>query len=237
MNAWRWFLKCNTVVLQREMNLLKQVDTEESEQKDKGKIVRVPSLRRKPSDKRNPPPKVTDIKSTTPLPPTHSVSWRVPLETIFSPVEKSPRFQEFTSSEVPEVPSSNKTEMKAETRLGEIIPPATPKTMGPQAASLQSDSSLDSPLSPTPRSQQHSSNLSESQATDHTSPQEKGAIGSSFTSLQTKLTTTPPEPGQRSLDNSPNLLLSSYSWERLRNTSSVSLKNFWFSPHKTTNLC
>nr|XP_054490920.1 spectrin beta chain, non-erythrocytic 5 [Agelaius phoeniceus] len=203
----------------REMNLLKQVDTEESEQKDKGKIVRVPSLRRKPSDKRNAPPKVTETKSTTPLPPVpaHSVSWRVPLETIFSPIEKSPtRFQEFTSSEVPEVQSSNKTEMKAETRLGEIITPATPKVVGPQAASLGS------PLSPPPISQQLSSNVSESQATDHRSPQEKDAIGSSFSSLQTKPTATPPEPGQRSPDNSPNLLLPSSSWERLKNTSSVS---------------
>lgn len=231
------FKKCNTAVLQREMNLLKQVDTEESEQKDKGKIVRVPSLRRKPSDKRNPPPKVTEIKSTTPLPPTHSVSWRVPLETIFSPVEKSPRFQEFTSSEVPGVQNSNKTEMKAETRPSEIITPATPKTVDPQAASLESHSSSGSPLSPTPISQQHSSNLSESLATDHTSPQEKDAIGSSFSNLQTKLTATPPKPGQRSLDNSPNLLLSSYSWERLKNTSSVSPRNFCFPPHKTTNLC
>ncbi|XP_053802113.1 spectrin beta chain, non-erythrocytic 5 [Vidua chalybeata] len=209
----------------REMNLLKQVDTEESEQKDKGKVVRVPSLRRKPSDKRNAPPKVTETKSTMPLPPVpaHSVSWRVPLETIFSPIEKSPtKFQEFTSSEVPEVQSSNRTEMKAETRLGQIITPATPKVAGPQAASLESRSILGSPLSPTPISQQHSSNLSESQATDHRSPQEKGAIGSSFSSLQTKPTATPPEPGQRSLDNSPNLLLASSSWERLKNTSSVS---------------
>uniref|UniRef100_H0ZL45 Spectrin beta, non-erythrocytic 5 n=1 Tax=Taeniopygia guttata TaxID=59729 RepID=H0ZL45_TAEGU len=209
----------------REMNLLKQVDTEESDQKEKGKVVRVPSLRRKPSDKRNAPPKVTETKSTMPLPPvpTHSVSWRVPLETIFSPIEKSPtRFQEFTSSEVPEVQSSNKTEMKAETRLGEIITLATPKVVGPQAASLESHRSLGSPLSPTPISQQHSSNLSQSQATDHSSPQEKGAIGSSFSSLQTKSAATPPEPGQRSLDNSPNLLLSSSSWETLKNTSSVS---------------
>nr|XP_031360795.1 spectrin beta chain, non-erythrocytic 5 [Lonchura striata domestica] len=209
----------------REMNLLKQVDTEESEQKEKGKVVRVPSLRRKPSDKRNAPPKVTETKSTMPLPPvpTHSVSWRVPLETIFSPIEKSPtRFQEFTSSEVPEVQSSNKTEMKAETRLGEIITPATPKVVGPQAVSLESCSSLGSPLSPTPISQQHSSNLSQSQATDHRSPQEKGSIGSSFSSLQSKPTATPPEPGRRSLDNLPNLLLSSSSWERLKNTSSVS---------------
>lgn len=219
------------------MNLLKPVDTEESEQKDKGKIVRVPSLRRKPSDKRNPPPRVAEIKSTTPLPPAHNVSWRIPLETIFSPIEKSPRFQEFTSSEVPEVLSSNKREVKAETRLSEIIAPATPRMAGPEAGSLESHSSLGSPLSPTPVSQQHSSNLSEPQATDHISPQEKGATGSSLSNLQTKLTATPPEPGQRSLDNSPNSLLSSSSWERLKNTSLVSPRNFWFSPHKTTSLC
>lgn len=221
------------------MNLLKQVDTEESEQKDKGKIVRVPSLRRKPSDKRNAAPKVTETKSTMPLSsvPASSMSWRVPLETIFSPIEKSPtRFQEFTSSEVPEVQSRNKTEMKAETRLSEI-PPATPKVVAPQAAPLESHSSLGSPQSPAPVSQQHSSRFSESQATDHLSPQEKGAMGSSFSNLQPKLTATPPEPGQRPLDNSPNLLLSGSSWERLKNTSSVSAKSFWFFPHKTSLLC
>ncbi|KAI1237885.1 hypothetical protein IHE44_0013976 [Lamprotornis superbus] len=37
-----------------------------------------------------------------------------------------------------------------------------------------------------------------SQATDHISPQDKGAVGSSFSNLQTKLTAAPPEPGQRS---------------------------------------
>ncbi|NWV68098.1 SPTN5 protein, partial [Malurus elegans] len=209
----------------REMNVLKQVDTEESEQKDKGKVVRVPSLRRKASDKRNAPPKVTEIRSTMPLPPVPgpSVSWRVPLETIFSPIEKSPKsFQQFNSEEVPEELSSTKTEMKAETRLGETVTPATPKMVSPQAVSAESHSSLGSPLSPAPRSQQHRSSLSESQATDHLSPQEKGAVGSSLSNPQTKVMAAPPEPGQRSLDNSPNLLLSTSSGERLKNTSLVS---------------
>ncbi|KAM6073898.1 spectrin beta chain, non-erythrocytic 5 [Chlamydotis macqueenii] len=209
----------------REMNLLKQVDTEESEQKDKGKVVRVPSLKRKTSDKRKTPPKVTEIKSTVPLPsvPSPSLSWRAPLETIFSPVEKSPStFKQFTAGGVPKVLSSNKTEMKAEKRLSEIITPPTPKTVGPQATSLESHSPLSSPLSPALISQQRSSSLSESYAADLLSPQEKSARGSPFSSLQTKLMTTPPEPGQRSLDKSPNLLLSNSSWERLENTSSVS---------------
>ncbi|XP_051647894.1 spectrin beta chain, non-erythrocytic 5 isoform X2 [Manacus candei] len=205
----------------REMNLLKQVDTEDSEHKDKGKVVRVPSLKRKTSDRRNTPPKVTEIKSTMPLPsvPLPSLSWRAPLETIFSPVEKSPtRFQQVIAEDVPEVLSSKKTEMKAETRLSEIIPPPTPKMVGPQASSLESHGSLSSPLSPTPINQQHGSSLSESRATDHLSPQEKRAIGSSIF----KLMATPPEPGQRSLDIPPNLLLSNSSRERLENTSSVS---------------
>ncbi|NXC11410.1 SPTN5 protein, partial [Orthonyx spaldingii] len=209
----------------REMNFLKQVDVEESEQKEKGKVVRVPSLKRKTSDKRNAPPKVTEIKSTTPLPPVPvpSVSWRVPLETIFSPIEKSPtRFQEFIPEEVPEVLSSNKAEMKAETRLSETITPTTPKMVGPRVVSSESYSSLGTPLSPTPISQQHSRRLPESEATDHISPQEKGAIGSSFSNLQTKLMAPPPEPGHRSLDNSPSLLLSNSSWEKLQNTASVS---------------
>ncbi|XP_027737533.1 spectrin beta chain, non-erythrocytic 5 [Empidonax traillii] len=209
----------------REMNLLKPVHTEDSEPKDKSKVVRVPSLKRKTSDKRSTPPKVTEIKSTMPLPsvPLPSLSWRAPLETIFSPVEKSPtRFQKFTTDDIPEVLSSNKTEMKAETRLSEIIPPPTPKVVDPQASSLESHSSLSSSLSPTPVNQQHSSSLSESHATDHPSPQEKGAIGSSFSKLQTKLMATPPEAGQKSPDVSPNLLQYSSSRERLENTSLVS---------------
>ncbi|NXF34969.1 SPTN5 protein, partial [Nyctibius bracteatus] len=210
----------------REMNLLKQVDTEESEQKDKGKIVRVPSLKRRTSDKRNTPPKVTEIKSTTPLPsvPLPSLSSTAPLETIFSPVEKPPStFQQFMAEGVPEVLSSNKTEMKAERRLSEIVTPSTPKTVGPRATSLESHSSLSSPLSPTPISHQRSSSsLPESYATGLLSPQEKSARGSSFSNPQTKLMATPPEPGQRSLDKSRNLLLPNSSWERLENTSSVS---------------
>lgn len=222
------------------MNLLKQVDIEESEQKDKGKVVRVPSLKRKTSDKRNTPPKVTEIKSTTPLPsvPLPSLSWRAPLETIFSPIEKSPStFQQFIAGGVPEVLSSSKTEMKAERKLSEIITPPTPKMVGPRATSLESRSSLSSPLSPTPISRQHSSSLSESYASGLLSPQEKSARGSSFSNLQTKLMATPPEPGERSLDKSPNLLLSNSSRERLENTSVVSPRDSWLSPHKNAILC
>ncbi|NXL58532.1 SPTN5 protein, partial [Chordeiles acutipennis] len=209
----------------REMNLLKQVDTDENEQKDKGKIVRVPSLKRKASDKRNTLPKVTEIKSTTPLPYVSlpSLSWRTPLETVFSPVEKSPStFQQFSAGAVPEVLSSNETEMKAEKRLSEIITPPTPKMVGPRATSLESHSSSSSPLSPAPISQQRSSSLSESYATGLLSPREKSDRGSSFSSLQTKLMATQPEPGQRSLDKSSNLPLSNSSWERLENSPLVS---------------
>lgn len=180
-------------------------------------------MKRKPSDKRSAPPKVTETKDTTPLSavPSHSVTWRTPLETIYSPIEKSPpAFQQFLSEEDPEAPSSNKTEMKAEERPTVIITPPTPKLMDPQATPLESHSSLSSPLVPSSISQQHSSSLAES--VGPLSPQEKSARGSSFSSLQTKVTTTPPEPSQRSLDRSPNLDLSNSSYERLRSTASVS---------------
>lgn len=231
--------KSNICVLQREMNLLKQVDTEESEHKDKGKVVRVPSLKRKPSDKRNTPPKVTETNNTMPLPPAvlTSLSRTAPLETIFSPVEKSPlTFQQFIPGKVPEVPSS-KTEMKAERRLSEIITPPTAKTVGPQATSLESHSSLSPPLSPTPVSQPSSSSWSESRATGLLTPQENGARGSSSSNLQTKLIAALPEPGQMSLDKSTNLLLSNSSWKRSENTSLVSHRDSWLSPHKTAILC
>ncbi|XP_069714086.1 spectrin beta chain, non-erythrocytic 5 [Phaenicophaeus curvirostris] len=192
----------------REKNLLKQVDTEESEQKDKSKVVRVPSLKRKASDKRNTAPKVTEIKSTMPLSPVplHSLPWKVPLETVFSPVEKSPStFQQFISEGVPEVLSSNETEIKTERRLSENTTPTMPKT-----------------LPRTPIGQQHSSSLSESYATGLLSPQEESARGSSLSKVLTEQMTTPPEPGQRSLDKSENVLPSSSSWERLENIPVVS---------------
>ncbi|XP_009997918.1 PREDICTED: spectrin beta chain, non-erythrocytic 5 [Chaetura pelagica] len=207
-----------------EINL-KQVDVEESEQKDKSKIVRVPSLKRKTSDKRKTPPKVVEIKSTTTLPsvPVPSPPWRAPLETIFSPIEKSPStFKQFIPGGVPDVLSSNKTEMKAERKLSEIITSPTPKTVSPQATSLGSHNSLSSPLSPAATSQLRSSSLSESYATDLFSPQEKSAGDFSFSSLQTKPMATPPDPGQRSLDKSTSLLLSNSPWERLENTPLVS---------------
>ncbi|XP_056200822.1 spectrin beta chain, non-erythrocytic 5 [Falco biarmicus] len=209
----------------REINLLRQVDTEESEQKDKGKVVRVPSLKRKTSDRRKTLPKPIEIESTPPLPsvPLPSLSQRAPLETVFSPVEKSPSaFQQVTAGGVPEVLSRSKTGMKTEKRPSEIIALPTPKMVSPQATSSESHSSLSSPLSPAPINQQCSSSLSDSYATGLLSPQEKSAKGSSFSSLQSKLMATPPEPGQRSLDKSPNILLSNSSWERLENTSSVS---------------
>lgn len=216
------------------------MDTEESEQKDKSKVLRVPSLKRKTSDKRNAPPKVIEIKSTTPVPsvPLPSLSWKAPLETIFSPVEKSSStFQQFSAGGVPEMLSSNKTEMKAERRLSEIITPPTPKRAGPRATSLESHSPLSSPLSPTPTSQQRSSSLSESFATGLLSPKEKSAGGSSFSNLQTKLMATPPKPSQRSLDPSPDLLLSNPSKERLETANSVSRRDSWLSPRKTAILC
>lgn len=222
------------------MNLIKQVDTEESEQKDKGKVVRVPSLKRKTSDKRNTPPKVTEIKSTAPLPsvPLPSLSLRSPLETIFSPIEKSPStFQQFIAGGDPKVLSSNKTETRPERRLSEIITQPTPRTVGPRTTSVESRSSLSSPLSPTPTSQQRSSSLSESYATGLLSPQEKSARGSAFSNQQTKLMATPPEPHQKSLNKSPNLLLSNSSQEKLESTSSVSHRDSWLSPCETAILC
>ncbi|XP_068802060.1 spectrin beta chain, non-erythrocytic 5 isoform X2 [Struthio camelus] len=209
----------------REMNLLKQTDPEENDSKDKGKIIRVPSLKRKTSDKRSPSPRVIEIKSTKPPPtaPLPSLALRVPLETIFSPIEKSPAaFQAFSAGGVPEARGSTKTEMKVERRLNETIPPPTPKPMGPGATSLESQSSLTSPLSPAPINERHSSSLLESYSSSLLSPQDKNAGGSSFSDLQTKVVTTPPEPGQRSQAKSSNLLLSGSSQERLENASLVS---------------
>ncbi|NWJ06160.1 SPTN5 protein, partial [Crypturellus undulatus] len=202
----------------REMNLLKQTDREENDPKDQGKIVRVPSLKRKTSDKRSQPPRVMEIKSTKPPPtaPLPSLALGAPLETIFSPLEKSPAtFQLFSPGEFPG--DSTKTEMKAERRLSERIPPPTPKPRSPQTTALESQGSLASPLSPALTNQQGSSGLLESRSPDVSSAQQENAREGSFSSLQTKVVTPPPEPGQRFQDKSPGS-----SQERLENASSVS---------------
>ncbi|XP_010223508.1 PREDICTED: spectrin beta chain, non-erythrocytic 5-like, partial [Tinamus guttatus] len=205
----------------REMNLLKQTDREENDSKDQGKVVRVPSLKRKTSDKRSQPPRVIEIKSTKPPPtaPLPSLALGAPLETIFSPLEKSPAtFQLFSPGEFPG--DSTKTEMKAERRVSERIPPPAPTPMSPQTTTLESQGSLASPLSPALTNQQSSSSLVESHSPDLPSAQEENARGVAFSNLQTKVVITP--PGQRPQDKSPNLLLSGSSQERLENASSVS---------------
>ncbi|XP_075049076.1 spectrin beta chain, non-erythrocytic 5 [Mixophyes fleayi] len=67
-----------------EWNLLKKIDLEEKEQKKPETFIRVPSLKRKPSDRRVLPPKLLDLGSTR----NTGLSIRSPVETLSPPFKK-----------------------------------------------------------------------------------------------------------------------------------------------------
>ncbi|XP_053239381.1 spectrin beta chain, non-erythrocytic 5 isoform X2 [Podarcis raffonei] len=74
----------------RELKLLKQIDAKESGQQEKGKVIKVPSLRRRHSDRRTSHTKHLDSKRTQPLPSISSTdTLRIPLECGVSPTQKS----------------------------------------------------------------------------------------------------------------------------------------------------
>ncbi|XP_019374606.1 PREDICTED: spectrin beta chain, non-erythrocytic 5 [Gavialis gangeticus] len=204
----------------REMKLLQQTDTEESRQKEKGKLIRIPSLRRKPSDKKFPSSRLIEIKSTQPLrsKSSPSLALRSPLETIFSPIQTSPdTFKKFSYREVPLMVSSTNGEMKAERTPSETSFPSTSKPMSPHAMTSGSPVSQKPSFLPSvPISKQSTSSF-----TDLVSDHKKHVGNSPLFDLETKVAMTSPGPGQRS----PNLPQSSFSFERSANDFSVSMSH------------
>ncbi|CAM5151113.1 unnamed protein product [Natator depressus] len=206
----------------REMKILKQIYAEENGQKERGKIIRVPSLRRKPSDRRMPSSRLIEIKRTRPLPSlssSSSLALRDPLETIVSPVQKSTEaFQQFGSGENPEMLPSTNGETKAVTRLSEINTQPTPKLMGLQVTSLGSHISPPSPVN-----RQTATSLLEPYSKDLLSPREKNLSNYPVSNLEIKVVKTPPRSSQSSLDLSPHLPQSSSSLEKSENDLLVSV--------------
>ncbi|XP_050810874.1 spectrin beta chain, non-erythrocytic 5 isoform X2 [Gopherus flavomarginatus] len=205
----------------REMKILKQIYAEENGQKERGKIIRVPSLRRKPSDRRMPSSRLIEIKRTRPLPSlssSPSLSLRGPLETIASPVQKSTEaFQQFGSGENPEMLPNTNGETKAVSRLSEINTQPMPKLMGLQVTSLGSHISPSSPVN-----RQSATSLSESCSKDLLSPHEKNLSSCPVSNLEIKVGKTPPRSSRSSLDVSPH---SSSSLERSENGLLVSVSH------------
>ncbi|XP_065259867.1 spectrin beta chain, non-erythrocytic 5 [Emys orbicularis] len=208
----------------REMKILKQIYAEENGQKERGKIIRVPSLRRKPSDRRMPSSRLIEIKRTRPLPSlssSPSLALRGPLETIVSPVQKSTEaFQQFGSGENPEMLPSTNGETKAVRRLSEINTQPTPKLMGLQVTSLGSHISPPSPVN-----RQSDTSLLEPYSKDLLSPREKNLSSCPVSNLEIKVVKTSPRSSQSSLDVSPHSPQSSSSLERSENDLLVSVNH------------
>ncbi|XP_032649741.2 spectrin beta chain, non-erythrocytic 5 [Chelonoidis abingdonii] len=208
----------------REMKILKQIYAEENGQKERGKVIRVPSLRRKPSDRRMPSSRLIELKRTRPLPSLSSSSslvLRGPLETIASPVQKSTEaFQQFGSEENPEMLPNTNGETKGVRRLSEINTQPTQKLMGLQVTSLGSHSSPSSPVN-----RRSATSLSESYSKDLLSSHEKNLSSCPISNLEIKVVKTPPRSSQSSLDVSPHSPQSSSSLERSENDLLVSVSH------------
>ncbi|XP_074853761.1 spectrin beta chain, non-erythrocytic 5 [Carettochelys insculpta] len=194
----------------REMKLLKQIDTEENEKKERATIIRVPSLKKRSSDRRMPPSRLIEIKrprqppSPSSLP---SLTVRDPLETIVSPVQKSTEaFQKLECGENLEMLSSINGKTKAVRTLSETNVKPAPKLMGLQVTSLGSIS----PSSPVNR--QSASNLLEPYSKDLLSPHDKTLITHPITNPEIKVEKI--SSTQSSLDVSPHFPRSMSSLER-----------------------
>ncbi|XP_043929471.1 spectrin beta chain, non-erythrocytic 5 [Protopterus annectens] len=187
---------------QRE-NILKKLETEEA---SRGKVTRVPSLKRNLSDKRLASPriqrKVTPIddnnKRSMTRPSVHNLvspSSRMSTDTIISPVRKSHEFQRFPSllqKETEDLKSDDQPVMQRKPSIEK--PPVAPKQAGLSSGSstrtsLSSPPSPKPPLPPKPILRHSSSSSSEEMySKDKASPIQVKSKGWSFDTSPSKTT-------------------------------------------------
>ncbi|KAJ6667277.1 hypothetical protein lerEdw1_017255 [Lerista edwardsae] len=123
----------------REMKLLKQIDPEETGQSDREKLIKVPSLRRRHSERRRTHTRPLEPKNSARLPSVSpALTLKVPLESFVSPTPRSKDGSpQFSPGEDLVVAHSN----------GVTAPPA-PKLLGLQDSVPESQNALPSLLPP-----------------------------------------------------------------------------------------
>ncbi|XP_075470432.1 spectrin beta chain, non-erythrocytic 5 isoform X1 [Ascaphus truei] len=130
----------------REQKLLRQIDIEEKGPKKPENAIRVPSLKRKPSDRRGLPPKLQDrgnMKSVG----LSNLPLRTPLETINSPLQTSADITGDLSLWDSSGLQANSTDCsKVDGTYNPEQTSTTPKLVGLQITSLETNTPLTSPL-------------------------------------------------------------------------------------------
>ncbi|KAM4663546.1 spectrin beta chain, non-erythrocytic 5 [Discoglossus pictus] len=129
----------------REQNLTRQIDVEEKEPKKPETFMRVPSLKRKPSDRRVLPPKLQERGNIKAIGPS-SLPLRPQLETIHSPFLKPPDNAEILGLWDNLGEKDNNTDVsKAAKTPNQIQTTTTSKLVEPQIIPLEIGAPLTSP--------------------------------------------------------------------------------------------
>ncbi|XP_053169097.1 spectrin beta chain, non-erythrocytic 5 [Hemicordylus capensis] len=176
----------------RELKLLKQIDHQESGQREGGKLIKVPSLRRRPSERRRALARLLEPKNTQQLPSGSSaLTLRVPLEHVASPTQKSKEgLHQFGFGEDPGLASP--TDASASSNF-----------LGLQDSAPETQNTLPSSLPHDLKIQQPASDLSKLHANDFEPSHSKNISENSLFNVETKGVTTVSSRG--SLDISPTV--------------------------------
>ncbi|XP_061467332.1 spectrin beta chain, non-erythrocytic 5 [Rhineura floridana] len=160
----------------RELKLLKQIDTEENGQQEKRKMIKVPSLRRRYSDRRTAHTKSLNPKKAQPLTSISSTdTLKVPLEHIASPTQKSKEnLHQFSLGEDIMVTDSRN------------VNTPSPKLLGLQDSGLETQNSLLSLLPSNPKIQQSDSDLVQVHTSDLEPTNREDISDSSLSDVGTK---------------------------------------------------
>ncbi|KAJ1103984.1 hypothetical protein NDU88_001400 [Pleurodeles waltl] len=143
----------------RELKLLKQMTTDGDGQKGSSSFIKVPSLKRKPSDQKTNPSKLQDRGVFSKFTPP-SLTLKDPI-CVVSPTEGSVDFSDpfslWSNSQTGSL--NNSPDMASPSTLTQS--PLVPKLMGLQATSLESRAPLSSPLTSRLTTQQFFNNIGE----------------------------------------------------------------------------
>lgn len=207
----------NLCSFQRELKLLKQIEIEENEEREKGKLIKVQSLRRRYSDRKTAHTRMLDPKKTQQLSSVPSApNLRAPPERTGYPTSKPKEgLHQFSLGEDPVLTVSSKNNS---------APPA--EGLGPQDSVLET---LFFSLSSNLKTQQTGNDVLQPQANHLEAPNNKSIHETSLSRIEVRRNKTMPDG--ESFDCSPGLINSNLSSERLEPTSQVNYQLYPWNSH------
>ncbi|XP_062974523.1 spectrin beta chain, non-erythrocytic 5 [Elgaria multicarinata webbii] len=191
----------------RELKLRKQMDIEQNEQSERGKLIKVPSLRRRHSDRRTAHTRPLDPKKTQQVPPRSSVATlRAPLQHMVSLPPKSEE-------------GLHQFGLGKSTGPSDANAPPAPKLLGLHDSATEIQNSLLSSLPSNLKIQQADSDVLQPHASNFELANEKSITDTPLSNMETKGVKA--MPGRGSYDISPTLLRSDLPSERSETASLI----------------